>query len=317
MAAVAGHFLVIVGQVRRRHAGAPGEAGLSGPRHRHQLGPRRRRIELGTVPVDGVAHQIDLPLQGRIYNRALDQHTPVVALDPLEAALAVGVAQQGQVRAMGRCRRPRGAQGRQAARGTVAVLAANLNGRRHLAHDQARAVAVLREMAVGALQALLGVDVHHVDGPARVGARRDELALPFPAPALGIVGRNDGPVGVQQIALAVALEHAAEIPAVAVIVGELGVAQGRVQIVDRAQEVQIGPVAARRGTLGIAVQHRADFLSGRIALTLGPHGRCVRLIVPHRVAEVAVQEHVRLVHVAVHALGCRDGAGKGVADRVA
>ena len=199
----------------------------------------------------------------------------------------------------------------------MAVLATDLHRRSHLAHDQAGAVAVLREVAVRALQALLGVDVHHMDGLARIGPRRDELALPFPAPALGIIGRDDATVGIQQIALAVALEHAPEIPAMAVVVRELGVAQRRVQVVDRAQEVDIGPVAARRSALGVPVQNLAHFLGGRIALPLRPHGRGVGLIVPHGVAEVAVHEHVRLVHVAVHALGRRDGAGEGVADRMA
>ena len=51
----------------------------------------------------------------------------------------------------------------------------------------------------------------------------------LPSPALrhfcGIVGRDDLAVRVEQVALAVALEHRAEVPAMAVIVGELGVLQ--------------------------------------------------------------------------------------------
>src|SRR3546814_5650890 len=39
-----------------------------------------------------------------------------------------------------------------------------------------------------------------------------------------------------------------------------------------------------------------------------PHLRRVRFIIPHRVAEVGVQEDVRLVHVAGHALRRRDRA---------
>ena len=50
-----------------------------------------------------------------------------------------------------------------------------------------------------------------------------ELPFALLAPFLRIVGRDDLAVGVEQIALAVALEHRAEVPAVAVIVGELGV----------------------------------------------------------------------------------------------
>src|SRR5687768_15474551 len=43
----------------------------------------------------------------------------------------------------------------------------------------------------------------------------------------------------------------------------------------------------------------------------------VGLVIPHRVAQIRVQEDVGLVHVAAHALGGRDGAGEGVADRMA
>src|SRR3546814_1034554 len=43
---------------------------------------------------------------------------------------------------------------------------------------------------------------------------------------------------------------------------------------------------------------------------------CVGLIVPHRVAQEAVQEDVGLVHVAVHALRGGDRAREDVADRV-
>ena len=55
----------------------------------------------------------------------------------------------------------------------------------------------------------------------------------------------------------------------------------------------------------------------RRVVRAGPHLRRVRFIIPHRVAEVGVQEDVRLVHVAGHALRGRDRAREGVADRVA
>jgi len=77
------------------------------------------------------------------------------------------------------------------------------------------------------------------------------------APFFGIGGINDvGTVGAvschiavggQQIAAPVALEDAAEVPAVAVIVGELRVLVAVVDVIDVAQELDIGPEAARRG----------------------------------------------------------------------
>ena len=158
---------------------------------------------------------------------------------------------------------------------------------------------------------------------------------PALAELLGIVGRDDVAVGVEQIALAVALEDGAEVPAMAVIVGELGVLRLRVDlVVDVAEEVEIAPQAARRGAFRIAVEHLVRLGGARIALAAEalllrrarrrqpvlrprPHQVGVGLVVPHRVAEVGVQEDVGLVHVAGHALGGRDRAGEGVADRVA
>ena len=80
----------------------------------------------------------------------------------------------------------------------------------YLGVDQAIAVAVLREMAVGALQALFGMDVHHVYGLAGVDAGRNELAFARLAPFFGVVGGNDLAVGIEQIALTVAFENAAK-----------------------------------------------------------------------------------------------------------
>ena len=179
-------------------------------------------------------------------------------------------------------------------------------------------MAILAEVAVGALHPLLGMDVHHVDGLAgRVLACRGELWRVDLAEFFRVVVGDDLAVRVQQIALAVALEDRPEVPPVAVIIGELGVLQLGIQVKDVTQEVQISPQAARCGALGIAVEDFADLLGGRVFLALRPHERRVGLVVPHGVAEVGVHEHVRLVHVAVHALGRRDGAGEGVLDRVA
>src|SRR3546814_13446512 len=110
-------------------------------------------------------------------------------------------------------------------------------------------------MTVGALHPLFGVDVHHMDrlaglqagrhelafdaGLAGIGAGEAEVALlrvavmiAALAPFLGILGVDDmrgiGAIGrhvyagVEQIAAAVALEAAADVPAVALILGRAG-----------------------------------------------------------------------------------------------
>src|SRR3546814_1142103 len=80
--------------------------------------------------------------------------------------------------------------------------------------------------------------------------------------------------------------------------------------------------AARTGALRVAFERLVDLGRGRITLLLvgplivliahprrarrgvfgaGPHLRRIRFIVPHRVAEIGVQEDVRLVHVTGHA----------------
>ena len=219
------HFAVLVGVVLSIDPRSPGERLSAGVQARHGLGAGGLGIEVRAARIDGILHQVHLPLEFRVDDRALDQHLAPVAFHPFEPALAVGIAQQGEVRAV----RPRGGAGgakrRIGVHRAVAVAAADLDRVGHLTHDQAAAVAVLGEVAVGALQALLGVDVHQVDSLAGVDARLGELRLSVAAPFLGIVVGDDIALGVQQIAVAVAFEGGAEIPAVAVVVGELGVLQ--------------------------------------------------------------------------------------------
>ena len=74
---------------------------------------------------------------------------------------------------------------------------------------------------------------------------------------LRIVVRDDVVLVVEQIAVAVALEDGAEIPAVAVIIGKLRVLELRIELGHAAQEVDVGPFAARRRALGVAVEHFA------------------------------------------------------------
>ena len=347
MAGEAGHGVVAMRAVFRRDSFAPRQAAVvSDPSH--QFGPRCTRIEMDVAALHRVTDQADFPFQIGIGNRPLDQHPLSVAFHPFEAALTIGVAQQRQIGAARRSRRAGGQQRRQRIGGAMAILAADLDGIGHLAIDEAIAMAVLREMAVGALQTLFGMDVHHMHGATGVGAGFDELGLALPPPAFGIVGRDDisgvGAIGrhiafgVEQIALAVALQHRAEIPAMAMIIGELRIAQLAVEAVDIAQEFDIAPQPARGSSLGIAVVNFAHFARRRIMLRPidaliilvahprrtrrdilrpRPHRRRVGFIIPHRVTEVAVQEDVRLMHMAIHALRGRYRAGEGVADRMA
>src|SRR3546814_15130654 len=105
-------------------------------------------------------------------------------------------------------------------------------------------MAVLREMAVRALQPLFGMNVHQMHGLAWIGADGNELPLPLPAPFFRIVRRHDLAVRVEQIALPVALEHAPEIPALALIVRELRFLRLVVPVVYGAPNFQVRPFAA-------------------------------------------------------------------------
>src|SRR5262249_13758414 len=99
--------------------------------------------------------------------------------------------------------------------GAVAIGARDLDGIARLAVELAVAVRILLEVAVNAVHALFEVDVFQVDSLGEF---------------LWIGSRNDAAILVEQISLAVALEHRAENPAVAVKVGELGVLQILVEL---------------------------------------------------------------------------------------
>ena len=90
----------------------------------------------------------------------------------------------------------------------VAIDAIDLDGGARFAVELAVAVAVLLEVAVDAVHALVEVDVLQVDGLLEL---------------VGIVEGDCLVVLVEQVALAVVLEDGAEDPAVAVVVGELRV----------------------------------------------------------------------------------------------
>ena len=57
----------------------------------------------------------------------------------------------------------------------------------------------------------------------------------------------------------------------AVIVGKLRVLQLRIEVIDVAQEIEVGPFALGRGSLRVSVKHCQLFRSRRIFLLLRPH----------------------------------------------
>ena len=333
MAGEARHFLVAVCAILRLDPAAEFEPACFRAVAAHQFRTRGLGVEDRGGRIDAVLDEADLPFKRGVDKAALDQDTAALRiLHPLKAALSIGIAQKSEVVAFGRSGGASGAQGGIGIGGAVAILAPDLDGVGDLAIDEAVAMRVLFEVAVDALHSDFGVDRHHMDRFARIGAGLDELALAILAPALtpavfvigGFLGRIAFLGGaehlalcIEHIAVAVAFEDRAEVPAVAVIIGELRVFEIGVQIVDVAQEFEVGPLALGRGAFGVAVGDFAHFLGSRIFLLLGPHGRRIAFVIPHSVAEIGIQEDVGLVHVAVHALRGRDGAGEDVLERVA
>ncbi len=265
--------------------------------HRDRVRARCLRVVSRRQRIGRGLDQAHRPFESRRDRGALDQ----LAVDPLEALLAVGIADQLQVPAVRRCGRAGRLQRRQLVDRAVAILALDLDRAHDLGLHVAVAVVVLREVAVDALHADVDVDRLQVHGLL---------------PLVRIVVLDDLAILVEQVALAVARIDAAEVPAVTVIVGELRVVQLRVEQRDVLREIDVAPLAADRRFLGIAVEDLALLGVGRILLLLRPHERRVGLVVPHRVADHRVDEHVRLVHVADHALAGRNLARELVLERM-
>ena len=295
VAAVAAHLVVVVRQCR--HARPP-LAVLAVGAGAHQLGARRFLVVVRVTGVDRIFYQAHFPFLVRVGRGALKQ----LALAPFEALAPVLGFQLRHVHAARLGGRTAGAQGRVFTGAAMAVGAIDFDRGRHFAVNVAVAMAVLGKVAIDALHALFHVDRGQVHGFLEL---------------VRIVVVNDGALGVEQRALAVALEDGPKIPAVPVVVGKLGVFQAGIELADVFQEIGIAPVAARGRFFRVARLDRADLGVGRILLLLRPHRRRVRLVIPHRVAVEGIDENVRLVHVARHALRGRDGAREFVLDRMA
>ena len=101
------------------------------------------------------------------------------------------------------------------------------------------------------------------------------------------------------------------------VVGELGFFELGVEFGDLFKEGRISPETAGGGGLGGAGVEGDLLGRGGVMLLLGIHELAIGFLIPPRVSEKRIHEKITLVHVAVHALGRRDGAGELVFDRVA
>ena len=344
MTGEADHIFVFMCPIIHRDAAAKFKFARFCSAFGHEFRPCRLEIEVGMRTIDAVLDQTDPPAEFGIDNRPLDQDAVATGvIKPFKAPFAIGVAEEAQVFALWPRRQIAGHQGRIGIGGAVTVLAADFDCIGNFAVDQAVTMAILRKMTIGALHADFGMDAHHMDGFARIYTRFDKFSFAFLAEFFRIIIGDDivgiGAVagliafGIKQIAIPVAFQDRPEIPAMAVIVGKLRIFGFAVDVIDIAQEIDIRPKPLGRCAFRIAVEHLADFLGIGIFLLLvffliflvahafrlrrfvvrtRPHIGRVGFIVPHRVAEIAVQEDIRLMHMAVHALGGRDGAGEGM-----
>ena len=206
----------------------------------------------------------------------------------------------------------------------MAVLTSNLDSRLDLGPHGAITVGILTEVTVHTVHAAFGVDVHQVhrlailrcEGGLRISGHFAQLGQDA-FELGGIVVGDDVSVLVQEVALAVRLEHRAEHPTVAVVVRELRVLEVLVQVRDVLKERAIAPQSTLRGTFRIAIQALVVLVIRELLSLLRPHALAIRLVRPHLVAIERVDERVRLVHVTHHALTRRDAVGELVSDGVA
>ena len=305
VAGVAVHVRVGVGELVLRGRIAPGLAVLL-----DGLGERRLLAVFRVARRDRVDGLRDLPLEAVGDVRALQDLLAAAG----EARLAEGRLHGRQVRAALGRRRAAGLERRPLVGGAVAVAAVDLDGVAHGAVELAVAVAVLQEVAVDAVHALLEVDVLEVDGLREL---------------VRIVGGDDLALAVDEQALVVHLVDRLVDPAVAVEVRELrrvqAVLHGVVEVGHVEQEVLAPPLAADDRALRVEVVALL-FLLRRdvglpepavIGLGLGIHEVGVQLVVPPHVSVVGLGDAGAGVHVTDDALRGRDRAGELVLERVA
>src|SRR5687768_14972436 len=120
----------------------------------------------------------------------------------------------------------------------------------------------------------------------------------------------------KQVPVTIFLEDGSEDPAVAMVVRELGLLELRIQFGNFFEKIEIAPVSARGGSLGILLNSRDHFSVGRVLLLFRIHELAVALLVPPGVTEIRIHEEIALVHVAGDALARRDRARETMVNRM-
>src|SRR5215213_7004166 len=122
----------------------------------------------------------------------------------------------------------------------------------------------------------------------------------------GIVRRDNVALHVEQIAFAIAFEHFAKQPAVAVKVCKLRVAPESVDCwrTRVSQKIKAGPETTETCAFRIPIERLLLFILTRIVLRRWVHLRAVAFVVPPRQAEVRGDHVCAGMHVANHALRC-------------
>src|SRR3569833_4030024 len=218
----------------------------------HQLGARGALVVVGRFRYDAVVDEMHSPLLSGIDERALIQ----LAFLPFTALGAVRITQQREVSAFGRGCRTGCAQGWIGVSRSVAVDTSYLDRLRHFAIDIAIAMIVAGKVAIHTMHALIHVDRGHVN-------RLLEL--------LRILITDRCALGIEQCSVADALEDGADIPTMAVIVRKLGVVQRRIQLTHMLDIVEVRPLAAWRGSFGVALGDVPYLIRRGVLLFLRPH----------------------------------------------
>ena len=181
----------------------------------------------------------------------------------------------------------------------MAIDAGDGDGIADFAVEVAVAVDIDIEVAIGALHSFGEVDIFEVNGAFEI-AMGDDLVIE-----------------VEAITLAILFKNGTEHPPVAVIIGHLGVFEFGVEFGGFFEEVAISPEAASGGGFGVLDGGTDEFAIGGIVLFFGVEEFSVGFLIPPSITEVRVYEGIALVHVAVHALAGRDGAGELMENGVA
>ena len=103
-----------------------------------------------------------------------------------------------------------------------------------------------------------------------------------------IVRADDVALGIEEVAVPFLSEDGTEIPAVAMVIGELRVLELRIELRDPFQEFHVPPLASNRRPFRVPRVDSAHLGRGGVALFFRPHEWGIGFVVPHRVAKVGI-----------------------------